>query len=107
MAKTQDLITTRRKRKPKDIAVINDQCTGCSGAPTCIPLCPVADCMNLIMDEEHMPFGYIWVDPAKCIGCKKCITKGPDGIWLDGCPWDAIEMVPTEEWERENGELEY
>ncbi|MBK5292226.1 MAG: 4Fe-4S ferredoxin, partial [Acidobacteriia bacterium] len=23
-------------------------------------------------------------------------SKGPDGAFLDGCPWDAIEMVPIE-----------
>jgi len=25
--------------------------------------------------------------------------QGPDGAFLDGCPWDAIEMVPIEEVE--------
>ncbi len=103
----ETLISTQRKKKPKEMAVITDQCTGCAGSPTCVPLCPVKDCMNLIMDEEHQPFGYIWVDPTKCIGCKKCITKGPEGIWLDGCPWDAIVMTPTAEWEAENGALPY
>ncbi len=107
MAKTQKLISTQRKKKPKEMAIINDQCTGCAGAPTCIPLCPVEDCMLLVDDPEHGPFGYIWVDPLKCIGCKKCITKGPAGMWLDGCPWDAIVMSPTADWEAENGALPY
>lgn len=97
----------KRKRKPKDIAVITDCCTGCAGSPVCIPLCPVDDCMNLIQDEAHQPFGFIWVDPLKCIGCKKCVTKGPEGMYLDGCPWNAIEMEPTDEWEKENGTLPY
>ena len=35
-----------------------------------------------------------------CIGCKKCIAKGPDDTFLDGCPWDAIDMVPTAEVEQ-------
>ena len=39
------------------------------------------------------------MDPFLCIGCKKCTSKGPDGSFLDGCPWDAIEMVPITEWE--------
>src|SRR5919205_1103569 len=38
-----------------------------------------------------------------CIECQKCISKGPDGAFLDGCPWDAIEMVPTEDWEAMHG----
>jgi len=101
------LINTKRKKKPKEMAVITDQCTGCSGSPVCIPLCPVEDCMNLIHDEEHEPFGYIWVDPTKCIGCRKCITKGPGGVLLDGCPWDAIVMTRSSEWEAANGVLPY
>jgi len=43
------------------------------------------------------------VDPILCIGCKKCISKGPDGCFLDGCPWDAIVMVDTVEVEKEVG----
>jgi ferredoxin len=39
------------------------------------------------------------VDPVLCIGCKKCTSKGPDGAFLDGCPWDAIEMVAIEQVE--------
>ena len=85
MAKTSDLITTRRKKKPKEMAVITDQCTGCAGAPTCIPLCPVEDCMILIDDPEHGPFGYIWVDPLKCIGCRAC---------AQACPRNIISIVP-------------
>jgi ferredoxin len=48
-------------------------------------------------DEDHPPFGRIEVDPQLCIGYKKCPSKRPDGSFLDGCPWDAIEMVSTEE----------
>ena len=35
----------QRKRKPKILAVINDACTGCGGAPICITECPVEKCM--------------------------------------------------------------
>jgi ferredoxin len=107
MAESTAPAVAKRKRKPKDIAVITDCCTGCAGSPVCIPLCPVDDCMNLIHDEAHAPFGFIWVDPLKCIGCKKCITKGPEGMYLDGCPWNAIVMQPTDAWEAENGTLPY
>lgn len=59
--------------------------------------------MFWVPDEDHPPFGRIEVDPELCIGCQKCISKGPEGAFLDGCPWDAIEMVPTAEWEAVHG----
>ena len=42
------------------------------------------------------------MDKALCIGCAKCTSKGPDGLFLLGCPWDAIDMVNIEEWEGEH-----
>src|SRR5947199_7574138 len=92
-------IATPRKKRPKELAVITECCTGCAGSPACVPYCPVADCMYWVPDEDHQPFGHIEVDPVLCIGCKKCVSKGPDGAFLDGCPWDAIEMIPIEEVE--------
>jgi hypothetical protein len=76
-------LTTPRKKKPKELAVITECCTGCAGSP----------------------FGRIAVDPILCIGCKKCLSKGPDGCFLDGCPWDAIAMVDTAEVEKEVGAM--
>ena len=96
-------IATPRKKRPKELAIITECCTGCAGSPACVPYCPVADCMYWVPDEDHRPFGRIEVDPFLCIGCKKCISKGPDGAFLDGCPWDAIEMVPIENVEAEIG----
>jgi ferredoxin len=96
-------IETPRKKKPKIIAVINDQCTGCAGSPVCVGYCPVADCMYWVPDAEHPPFGRIAVDAQLCIGCKLCTAKGPDGTFLDGCPWDAIDMLPTEDLEKARG----
>jgi len=91
--------TDLRKRKPKQLAVINGNCTGCAGSPVCVQYCPVEACMFWVPDEENPPFGRIEVDKATCIGCGKCTSKGPDGTFLDGCPWDAIDMVAIEEWE--------
>ena len=88
-------MTGNRKKKPALIAETNDNCTGCAGSPVCINYCPVDECMYWIDDEDHPPFGRIEVDGQTCIGCKQCITKGPDGTFLDGCPWDAIDMVPA------------
>ncbi len=87
-------IKTPRKKIPKELAVINDACTGCAGSPVCVTYCPVEECMFWVPDEDHPPFGLIEVDYQLCIGCKKCISKGPDDTYLDGCPWDAIDMVP-------------
>lgn len=97
----------RRKVKPKLLAVITDACTGCSGAPVCEIYCPVEDCMLLVPAADAPPYGRIWVDPLKCVGCKKCVSRGPEDLLLDGCPWDAIRMVPTPAWEAEHGELAY
>src|SRR5574341_2684228 len=89
-------MSNKRKKVPKILAIINECCTGCAGSPACVDYCPVEDCMYWVPDEDNPPFGRIEVDPQLCIGCKKCTSKGPDGSFLDGCPWDAIEMVPTE-----------
>lgn len=99
--------TTKRKRKPHILAVINECCTGCAGSPACVEYCPVEDCMYWVPDTSHPPFGRIEVDPLLCIGCKLCISKGPEGAFLEGCPWDAIDMVPLAEFEAEHGTLPY
>jgi len=96
-------LTTPRKKKPKELAVITECCTGCAGSPACVEYCPVEDCMFWVPDEDTPPFGRVQVDPILCIGCKKCLSKGPDGCFLDGCPWDAIVMVETTEVEKEVG----
>ncbi|MFQ5739677.1 MAG: 4Fe-4S dicluster domain-containing protein [Acidobacteriota bacterium] len=95
----------RRKRKPRIIAVINASCTGCAGSPACVDYCPVQNCMVWVPDQEHPPFGRIEVDPLLCIGCKLCTSKGPEGAFLDGCPWDAIDMVDLASIEAEFGSL--
>jgi ferredoxin len=96
-----------RKVKPKLLAVITDACSGCSGAPICEIYCPVDECMLLVPAPDAPPYMRIWVDPLKCVGCKKCVSRGPEDAFLDGCPWDAIRMIPTPEWEAEYGELPY
>ncbi len=97
----------RRKVKPKLLAIITEACSGCAGAPVCRVYCPVEECMILVPAEDAYPYGRIWVDPLKCVGCKKCVSRGPENLFLDGCPWDAIRMIPTADWEAEHGELAY
>ncbi len=99
--------TNKRKRKPHIVAFINECCTGCAGSPACVDYCPVEDCMFWIPDADHPPFGRIMVDPLTCIGCKLCTSKGPDGAFLEGCPWDAIDMVPLAEFEAQHGAMPY
>ncbi|MFN8624813.1 MAG: 4Fe-4S ferredoxin [Candidatus Binatia bacterium] len=101
------LFSGRRAKKPRALALITDACTGCAGAPVCQPYCPVDECMILLPAEDAYPYGRIWVDPLKCIGCRKCTTRGPEGLFLDGCPWDAIAMVPTGEWEQAHGVMPF
>jgi ferredoxin len=100
-------ISTPRKKKPKELAVITECCTGCAGSPACVEYCPVEDCMFWVPDEDHPPFGRIQVDPVLCIGCKKCVSKGPDGCFLDGCPWDAIVMLDIAEVEKVVGAMSH
>jgi ferredoxin len=99
--------TTKRKRKPHIIAVINENCNGCAGSPACVDYCPVEACMYWVADSDNPPFGHIRVDPVLCIGCKLCTSKGPDGAFLEGCPWDAIDMVPLAEFEAKYGVMPY
>ena len=47
--------TDLRKRKPKRLAVINENCTGCSGSPACVEYCPVEACMFWVPDEDTWP----------------------------------------------------
>lgn len=97
----------QRKRKPRIVAVVNSACTGCSGSPACVDYCPVENCMVWVDDDENPPLGRIEVDPLLCIGCKLCTSKGPDGTLLDGCPWDAIDMVDLDVIESHFGSLPY
>ena len=69
--------------------------------------CPVDNCMLEVQNPDVPHMIRIEVDPLLCIGCKKCITKGPMDTLLEGCPWDAIDMVSLQEFESEHGELAY
>lgn len=88
-----------RKKLPKTVAVINaDNCTGCE---SCIEVCPV-DCITLIERERGVKGVQSWceIDVERCVGCDVCYQiprKKSDPYTLTVCPWDAIEMVPTEQ----------
>jgi electron transport complex protein RnfB len=91
-----------RKKLPKEVAVINaDNCTGCEA---CVEVCPV-DCIDKVPGEESVGLqSWCQIDLERCVGCHVCVwLPGPKDspYTLTVCPWDAIEMVPTErvsEW---------
>ncbi|QDU31586.1 Electron transport complex protein rnfB [Anatilimnocola aggregata] len=88
-----------RKKLPKELAVITaDNCTGCE---SCLEVCPV-DCITLI-ELHHGVKGnqsFCQIDLERCVGCEVCVHipgKKTNPYELKVCPWDAIEMVPTEQ----------
>lgn len=91
-----------RKKLPKELAVVNaDNCTGCEA---CIEVCPV-DCIVKVSGEDFAGLqSWCQIDLERCVGCELCVHlphKKGDPYLLTVCPWDAIEMVPTErvaEW---------
>ena len=87
-----------RKKLPKEVAIINaDNCTGCE---SCLEVCPV-DCISLKTMHHGVKGNQSWceIDIERCVGCEVCVHipgKKTNPYDLLVCPWDAIEMVPTE-----------
>lgn len=90
-----------RKKVPKELAIINaDNCTGCE---SCLEVCPV-DCIEkrtLDRGDTVLNGTQQWceIDVERCVGCEVCVHipgKKSNPYELLVCPWDAIEMVPTE-----------
>src|SRR5437879_8076232 len=50
-------IATPRKKKPKELAVITECCTGCAGSPACVEYCPGEHCMFCVPVEDTPPIG--------------------------------------------------
>mgnify|MGYP000678101398 FL=1 len=81
-----------KKRKPKLMAVVDeDNCTGCMA---CVPFCPV-DCIEPVSKEkyESTPIPPVQVRFNECIGCNACFKA------CRQLTWDAIRMIPTDEFE--------
>jgi len=87
---------TKKKKRPKELAVVVDGCTGCEA---CVPFCPV-DCIehvpaDLAPPDQAIPPVHIRYD--ECIGCKICVRV------CDKLAWSVIVMRPTEEVEEAEG----
>ncbi|ABW66003.1 ATP-binding protein [Desulfosudis oleivorans] len=85
----------KKARAPKRQAMILDWCTGCGGVPVCRIYCKF-DALQLVDDPDNYPFKRMTVNRVRCVGCGACISSGPDGLVLTGCPWNAIRLVPVE-----------
>ncbi len=90
-----------KKVKPKVMAVVTDNCTGCGA---CIPACPV-DCISWLPQETKLdkystdwrPIQPVQIRFQECIGCNKCAQV------CAYAAWDAIKMIPTANFESETG----
>ncbi len=89
-----------KRRKKRLLAFIGDECSGCGGSPVCLAMCPVEGAMEYVADDGAFPFGRVRVVPDRCIGCALCASKGYEGALTEGCPWNAVTMVPVEDPEQ-------
>lgn len=86
---------TEKKKKPKLMAVVDeDNCTGCQA---CVPFCPV-DCIEVVPKEKYnIPIPPVQIRFNECIGCQICARV------CTQMTWDAIDMLPTAEFETKYG----
>ena len=83
----------QKKKRPQLMAVVDeDSCTGCK---VCIPFCPV-DCIEPVSNQkyENTPIPPVQVRFNECIGCNACFKA------CRQLTWDAIRMIPTDEFEQ-------
>ena len=80
-----------KKRKPRLMAVVDeDSCTGCQ---VCVPFCPVY-CIETVPKEKYgIPIPPVQIRFDECIGCQICAKV------CTKLTWDAIRMLPIEEFE--------
>ena len=84
---------TEKKKRPRLVAVVDeDNCTGCQ---VCIPFCPV-DCIAPVPQDKYgsPPIPPVQIKFNECIGCSICARV------CTKLTWDAIDMLPTEEFEK-------
>ena len=77
--------------------VDEDNCTGCQ---VCVPFCPV-DCIESVPHEKYnIAIPPVQVRYNECIGCSICARV------CTKLTWDAIRMVPLDEFEERFPEVE-
>jgi ferredoxin len=79
--------------KKRQVAFIDDTCTGCAGTPVCRTYCPTEGALEYIADDSSFHFKRMKVNTEKCIGCRSCVTRGYLGAYTEGCPWNAITII--------------
>ncbi len=81
----------KKKKRPKLMAVMDeDNCTGCQ---VCVPFCPV-DCIEAVPTNKYdIPVPPVQVRWDECIGCQICSRV------CSKLTWDAIRILPTDEFE--------
>jgi Pyruvate/2-oxoacid:ferredoxin oxidoreductase delta subunit len=84
-----------KQSRPRLIAVVHPSCTGCE---VCVDFCPV-DCIDGLPPGERSGemIPSIRIREEECIGCQICAKV------CDELTWNAIEMVPVDEFERRSG----
>ena len=80
--------------KKRFVASIDESCTGCAGTPICIMFCPAEGALEYYCDESSPHFKRMRVNSEKCIGCRSCLTRGYLDARIEGCPWNAVSMIP-------------
>jgi formate hydrogenlyase subunit 6/NADH:ubiquinone oxidoreductase subunit I len=86
--KYQKAAENRKKRRPKQLAVINQ--SGCTGCQVCTDFCPV-DCIEIVPGPDSTNstvHRLVEIDLPRCIGCTLCVQY---------CPWETIQMHEFEE----------
>jgi len=81
--------------RPRLVAVVKESCAGCD---VCVDFCPV-DCIDDAppgeCPEEMTP--PIRIREEECIGCQVCAKV------CEELTWNAIEMMPIDEFQRRAG----
>ncbi len=83
------------KSRLRLIAVVNESCTGCE---VCVDFCPV-DCIDDVPPADSVAelIPLIRIREPECIGCQICAKV------CEELSWNAIEMIPLDEFRRRSG----